>query len=204
MRQARARTGIGKPPSRPHRRNALESFDLPADPYYAEIAEEHGLPALEDKQHQFVVNILSGMTCDQAWLKSGYCTTGLSKFSIHGRAVRLRRNPDIVVWINAARMADCEQANYTLSQHVAELDEIKQQSLAMGVPGAAAQCAIHKGKALGYYTDRIKLEESPDPKEVIAQLREAMGPEIANAFAAKLLRTPHEDHEDYDSGEVSG
>jgi hypothetical protein len=133
-----------------------------------------------------------GPPSDQAWLQAGYCTTGLSKFSIHGRAVRLRRNPDIVAWINAARMADCESANYTLSQHIAELDEARQTAFAMGVPGAAVQAIISKGKALGYYTDRLRVETETDIPGLISQLREALGPDVANAFAVKLLGQPHE------------
>ena len=84
-------------------------------------------------------------------------------------------------------MADCEQANYTLSQHIAELDEARQTAFAMGVPGAAVQAIISKGKALGYYTDRLRVETETDIPGLINQLRDAMGPEVANAFAAKLL-----------------
>lgn len=160
---------------------------LPADSKYMELADEHGLPILDDKQHRFVLGILQGLTSDKAWLQAGYAKGKLGPWAIHQRAIRLRRSAGVVAWINAARMADCEQQNYTLSQHIAELDEIKQAALAMGVPGAAVQCAVSKGKALGYYEDRLRVTAEADATEVINQLREAMGDEVANAFAARLL-----------------
>ena len=64
---------------------------LPADRKYLQVAEDNDLPVLEDKQHDFVANVLMGLTSEQAYRQAGYSTQGLSSFAVHGRAVRLRR-----------------------------------------------------------------------------------------------------------------
>lgn len=71
---------------------------------------------------------------------------------------------------------------------MAALEEIKQVALAQGVPGAAVQCEISRGKVMGFYEDTLRVKtDGDDVQSLIAQLKEQLGADVANAFAAKLL-----------------
>ncbi len=155
-------------------------------PEVAEIAQEVELPDLPQQQFSFINDICEGKTASQAYADNYECRQ-LTPGAIATRATMLRHSPAVKQWLSLTRQADISNAMYTRDQHIAELEEVKAYSLAQGVPGAAVQAITAKGKVMGYYEDRIRISDTPDVQDLINQLRDQIGPDVANAFAAKLM-----------------
>ena len=164
----------------------------------AEIASDPELPILDEKKHAFLVGVLQGRPAIEAYSNAGYNLTGLSQPSIYARALNLRNSKPVKAWINAARATDIGQGFFTRDQHLAALEEIKQIALQQGVPGAAVQCEVNRGKVMGFYEETLRVKsDDGDIPALIGQLRDQLGPDVANAFAAKLLGKPaQEDNAD--------
>lgn len=149
--------------------------------------EENSLPIINDQEFDFLSRVLRGEGAVKAY-RATHATQGLTDASVYDRALRLRASKPVKAWITAARCADIEASFYTRDQHMAALEEIKQVALAQGVPGAAVQCEISRGKVMGFYEDTLRVKtDGDDVQSLIAQLKEQLGADVANAFAAKLL-----------------
>lgn len=166
---------------------------VPTNPELIAIVEENELPVLTDQEFDFLKRVVGGQPAVKAYIDT-HAVHRLSQRDIYYRCTALRNNPRMRKWITAIRCADIDAQFYTREQHLAALEEIKQVALKQGVPGAAVQCEISRGKVMGFYEDTLRVKtEGDDVHALIAQLREQLGPDVANAFAAKLIGKPHED-----------
>src|SRR5690348_1219443 len=113
-----------------------------------ELADE--LPDLTEQQMRFVEGILSGKKASDAYRAAYDCSTMLNS-SVWALASRLRSNVNVASWIAAARKAGLGAATVTLSDHVTELERLKEIALQTGNVGAAVQAEQLRGKAMGHY-----------------------------------------------------
>jgi len=178
----------------------MKARPKPASPELVERIEENDLPIISEQAFEFLTRVLKGEGAIKAYRATHSCDT-IGDKTVHYRALRLRSNPDVKAWITAARCADIEASFYTRDQHMAALEEIKQVALQQGVPGAAVQCEVNRGKVMGFYEDTLRVKtDGDDIQSLIAQLREQLGPDVANAFAAKLIGKPHEQEDANEQG----
>jgi len=143
-----------------------------------ELADD--LPDLTDQQMRFVEGILAGKRASDAYRSAYDCSHSLPG-TIWARASELRNNSKVAEWIAAARKAGLGAATVTLSDHVTELERLKEIALETGNVGAAVQAEQLRGKAMGHYTDRldVKVTDIADELREIAKI----SPELAQAYA---------------------
>ena len=119
------------------------------------------LPNLTDKQMRFVKGILDGMTASDAY-RSAYSTENMSDEALWVEASRLRANPKVSLWLDAAKTMHLHSGKTTLEGHLAELDRLKRRAEDTGQMSAAIHAEISKGKATGLYVERVRNESEPD------------------------------------------
>ena len=160
------------------------------------------LPDLTHKQLGFVRGVLEGKTASDAY-RHAYEAENMSDEAIWVEASRLRHDPNVSLWIQAARSANMDRAVLTIDGHMAELARLRDIAIATGNVGAAVLAETNRGKASGLYTERH--EDVTKGREggisVYAQLLKH-SPELARAFAqAAGLDTQDIDPQASESGE---
>lgn len=140
------------------------------------------LPDLTEKQYNFVHGILQGKNASDAY-RAAYDCSNMQPNSIWRDASVLQSNPKVAQWIAQARIAGLGSATLTLSDHISQLERIREMALASGNHGAAAQCEQLRGKAMGHYTERLEITNKHDPIEELRLIAQT-----SPAFAAQLAR----------------
>lgn len=140
------------------------------------------LPDLTPQQMTFVRQILAGKSNADAYRAAYNCQRSTPE-AIWVSASRLRRHPKIALWIDAAREICLGSAVMTLADHLRELERLKTLAIKGGNFGAAVQCEQLRGKASGYYVDRVEdITATHDPMTILDQIGET-NPEVAEALA---------------------
>ena len=124
-------------------------------------------PILTPKQEAFCRNVLECQTFSEAYRRA-YNASRLSDKSVHKLASALIAEPKI-----AARMADlrakaADKACLTLVDHLASLAELRDAAAEAGQFPAAITAEVSRGKACGFYTERIKKELTGRDGEPVA------------------------------------
>lgn len=147
--------------------------------------EAFDLPDISEADQEFARLIALGKgTIADAFRQTHDCQ-GWQNTSIWGQASRHKANPKIQAWINAFRAAGVGAAGYTFEQHVAELQRLKDLSVASGNMGAAVTCEQTIGKAAGLHVDQIRdLTNKLDPADILRDIA-TTAPELAEHLAAQ-------------------
>jgi len=118
--------------------------------------EESELPQLTDKQLNFVMAKAQGMSNTEAY-KSAYNTANMKPASIWCNSSQLASDAKVAQWIEYAKCQAAERlvdlTSYTLEVFMAELEEMRQKSLAAGAYGPATSMTVAKGKACNHMSD---------------------------------------------------
>lgn len=142
------------------------------------------LPELTPQQQDFVRELLSGKTASDAY-RAAYNAENMSNKAIWVEASRLRNDPNVALWLGAARKAHLGSAVVTLDGHQRELERIREIALESGNIGAAVQAEVARGKVAGHHVDKV--QDVTDRTDVVATLKEIQGisPELAASLAAQ-------------------
>jgi len=98
-----------------------------------------------------------------AYIKIGNATeaakaAGYSERSAHVQGCNLLKNPKIAEELAKAQDRAATAAEHTLDVHVAKMAELAEEAIRRGQLSAAVQATHHIGKAVGLYTDRVRVE----------------------------------------------
>ncbi len=140
------------------------------------------LPDLTAQQMKFVEEAIQGKNATDAY-RAAYDTSRMLKETVWSEASRLWNNPQVAAWISQARIAGLGEATVSLSNHIRQLERIREMAILAGNHGAAAQCEQLRGKAQGHYTERLEITNKHDPLEELRQIAQT-----SPAFAAQLAR----------------
>ncbi len=99
----------------------------------------------------------------QAYTKLGNATeaakqAGYSPKTAYAAGSRLLRNGEVAAEIAKAQDRAATAAEHTLDVHVAKMAELAEEATRRGQLSAAVQATHHIGKAVGLYTDRVRVE----------------------------------------------
>lgn len=139
------------------------------------------LPDLTDQQKAFVDAILAGKTASDAY-RGAYDCAKTSNAVVWKEACILRNNRKVAVWLAAARKAGLGASTVTLSDHIKELERLREIALDSGNVGAAVQAEQLRGKAMGHYVDRVETADVTDIRSELEELRK-ISPAAAEAYA---------------------
>jgi phage terminase small subunit len=151
-----------------------------ADPNAAKPATAEDLPELTPQQQLFVDSLLRGKTATDAY-REAYDCSGSGKNTVWVEASRLRHNPNIALWLAAARKAGLNRAAVTVEGHLAELDRPKEIALETGNVGAAVQAEQLRGKASGHYVEQFR-DVTRDPVDMLKEIA-SLSPDLASTLA---------------------
>jgi hypothetical protein len=141
------------------------------------------LPDLTPQQAEFVRHVVSGKTATDAY-KAAYDCGGSLPRTIWAEASRLRNDPDIAAWIDAAKIAGLGSTAVTYERHINELERLKALCIKSGNMGAAVQCEQTIGKAAGLHVDKIMDVTPADPVQTLKDIAQHQ-PDLAAALAAQ-------------------
>lgn len=104
---------------------------------------------LTERQQRFVAGYVTHGNAAQAAADVGY-----SKGRAKNAGYQLLKNPAVQAAIAALRAPVLEDAQMTLAGHLSALGRIRDKAIAAEQFSAAVAAESHRGKAVGYYTER--------------------------------------------------
>jgi hypothetical protein len=144
------------------------------------------LPELTPQQMGFVEGLLAGKTATDAY-RTAYDCSNSGKNSVWVDASRLKSNPKVALWLDAAKATGFGRVSCTFEDHMRELERLRGIAERSGNIGAAVQAEQLRGKVAGHYVDRIEdVTKTHDPAETINEIAALMGEDYAQAKAKEL------------------
>lgn len=142
------------------------------------------LPDITPQQQEFVRLVISGKTSTDAY-KAAYDCNASSQRTIWAEASRLRNNPDVAAWIDAAKIAGMASCAVTYQSHIDELERLKTIAVKTGNIGAAVQAEQIRGKAAGLHVEQVRdVTQRNEPDDLLRDIA-ATSPAAAAALAAE-------------------
>ena len=146
------------------------------------------LPDITPQQFEFVKRIVyDGMKLTEAY-REAYNPTDDRAPWVWTEASRTRALPEVSLWISTLRKQSVQAGNYSLEDHIAELDAAIEMCRESGNMGAMVNAMKAKGAAKGFYValheDVTKRQRSP--AEMIDEIRAKLGDEAADVLARGL------------------
>ena len=148
----------------------------------ADETDKAELPELSPEHMAFVDNLIQGKTATEAYLAAFPHKAHWQKSSIWAKASTLKNSDKVQTWLAAAREAQVGNAATTLATHLLELERLKHRALAQNNIGAAIQAEVQRGKAAGWYVEKVENINKPDPKAVLDRIAET-NPVLAETLA---------------------
>ena len=136
-----------------------------------QTTKEQELPELTPQRHKFVECLLQDKTASDAYRIAFNCEN-MSDNALRVEASRLKRDPNVALWLKAAKEHSLIQRVYGLQEHLRDLEEAKQLAKDTGNVGAYVKATELLGRASGVYVERIQTDASE--KDIVAIL-EKMG-----------------------------
>jgi hypothetical protein len=143
------------------------------------------LPTLTPKQTAFVNGLMEGKTASDAY-RQAYDCRGMSKGAIWVEASRLRANTKIALWLRHFQRIGIDAARLTIEAHLAELARARELALAHGQISAGVQAEHYRGKAVGFYNDRLSLTNEPSDAELIKAIEAVLGEEAGVVIGSMM------------------
>lgn len=114
---------------------------------------------LTAKQERFAQLIAAG-SCSQAdAYRTAYQAADLAPARVHERASRLMANRKVVARVGELRAPAVAQAGITFAGHLERLGHLSAKAETAGQHGAAIAAEVWRGKAIGYYAERVRTED---------------------------------------------
>lgn len=150
-----------------------------------EPLEAEDLPDLSAEDQIFVQCLSNGDNATDAW-RASRPDSKAEERTVWMMASRLRNSDKVQMWLTAARNALLHTGTCTLEGHMRELERLRGVAEASGNLGAAVQAEQLRGKAQGLYIDQIKDLTQLPADQLIEQINDTLGPEIAKILASQL------------------
>ncbi len=123
---------------------------------------------LTPKQELFAQMVASGKSQSEAYRES-YNADKMKDSTIWSNASRLMENSKVLARIEDIRATARERASYTLSEHLERLDKLSREAEKEGRYSEAIKAEELRGKASGFYTDKVEHKGAIDLKSFVEQ-----------------------------------
>lgn len=120
---------------------------------------------LTKKQVKFCKEYLHTGNATESARRAGY--SAKSAYSIGAENLK---KPEIQDALSKEGARNAAKFNYTLEQHVEELDHLKALALAAGEFSSAVKCEISKGRVMGFYIERKEVALDMEPRKFVFEL----------------------------------
>lgn len=107
------------------------------------------------KQDNFCLAYIETGNASEAYRKAGY-SKGMSDKTVNEAANRLLKNSKVIARLEALRKPAIEAAQVTLQQHLDDLKRLRDLSERDGKYGPAVTAEMARGKASGFYVERVE------------------------------------------------
>tara|TARA_R110002051_G_scaffold319366_1_gene403313 strand:+ start:70 stop:543 length:474 start_codon:yes stop_codon:yes gene_type:complete len=128
---------------------------------------------LNERQEKFAQNVAKGMTKTQAAIEAGYSEKNAGRAAI---MMSGKNHPKIQARIEELQKRAANRVSLTLSSHLVDLKEIRDQALQNGSYSSAVAAEVARGKAAGLYVNKSELTinriEQMSKEEVIERLNQ--------------------------------
>lgn len=136
------------------------------------MSEKSMLPDLTPQQMTFALAILDGKTATDAY-KAAYTWKGSKPETIWANASRLRANPKVQAWLQAATISRLKRSSLTAEEHMTELAGIREMALEAKQYGAAVKAEHLRGQVAGFYVSQYR-DLTPSERATDAELIETI------------------------------
>ena len=126
---------------------------------------------LNERQEKFAQNVAKGLSKTQAAIEAGYSPKNAGRAGI---MMSGKNHPKIQARINELQKRAANRVSLTLSSHLTDLKDIRDQALQNGSYSSAVAAEVARGKAAGLYVNKSELTinkiEQMSKEEVIERL----------------------------------
>ncbi len=126
---------------------------------------------LNERQEKFAQNVAKGLSKTQAAIDAGYSPKNAGRAGI---MMSGKNHPKIQARINELQKRAANRVSLTLSSHLTDLKDIRDQALQNGSYSSAVAAEVARGKAAGLYVNKSELTinkiEQMSKEEVIERL----------------------------------
>lgn len=152
---------------------------------------------LTAKQEMFCINYIETGNASEAYRRS-YDAGGMNENSINRKAKELMDNVKITARLSEIRKPVIEKAQLTLEEHLSDLKRLRDLAEREGKYGPAVTAEMARGKASGFYIDRVEKGGVGDFERMsndeldkqLAEAERAIG--LANSAINKASNTSRE------------
>ncbi len=123
--------------------------------YYAE-RKGGGVMALTEKQEIFCRELIKGATKADAY-RAAYDCRHMKPATVQHRAKELADKPAVAARLEELRAPAVAEAQVTLTGHLNDLKDLRDEARRKGKYAAAVQAEIARGKASGLYVEKTEL-----------------------------------------------
>ena len=131
------------------------------------------LTKLNERQEKFAQNVAKGLSKTQAAIEAGYSPKNAGRAGI---MMSGKNHPKIQARIEELQKRAANRVSLTLSSHLVDLKEIRDQALQNGSYSSAVAAEVARGKAAGLYVNKSELTinriEQMSKEEVIERLNQ--------------------------------
>lgn len=127
--------------------------------------EDESLPELTPKQDRYVQARLAGKNKTDA-VRLAVDVSKWSNNAVWVEGHRMENNAKVSLWMDVIRREQITAANYTHEVFLAELEELRQLSVASGNMGAAVNATVNKGKSAGHMIEKTEITNKTDKSEL--------------------------------------
>jgi hypothetical protein len=120
----------------------------------------------------FALAILDGKSATDAY-KSAYAWQDSKPETIWANASRLRANPKVQAWLQAATISRLKRSSLTAEEHMAELAGIRDQAIQTKQYSVAVKAEIARGQVAGFYVSQYR-DLTPAEKATDKELLETI------------------------------
>lgn len=154
--------------------------------------EDEELPEITDNEMAFCYEFLRTGNATGSYRNTMEYPEGISDVALYERAVRLKRQPNVKIWLDALREAGAENAVVTLSSHLSELNRLKEFAIKCANPNAAIRAEELRGKVAGHYVERVHHTHHEDVSDadLVAMIGALFGDDFAEQAKIKLGMLP--------------
>ena len=128
---------------------------------------------LNERQEKFAQNVAKGMSKTQAAIDAGYSPKNAGRAGI---MMSGKNHPKIQARIEELQKRAANRVSLTLSSHLTDLKDIRDQALQNGSYSSAVAAEVARGKAAGLYVNKSELTinriEQMSKEEVIERLNQ--------------------------------
>lgn len=123
---------------------------------------------LTQKQEAFCAAYIESGNASAAY-RQAYLANGMRPATVNRKAKELLDNGKIAARLSELRAPAIAKAQLTLEAHLEDLKTLRDAAVSAGNYSAAVSAEIARGKAAGFYVEKVKLEATVTLEELVTR-----------------------------------